>query len=227
MCGRYNVTDDPFLQALLAGLRVDARLHTQLNIGPTEPVPVVFEEEGERQVRLMRWWLVPSWVPEISTRFSMFNAKAETLSTSKAFRGLARHRRCILPASSFIEWTTVDGRKQPWLIRPADGAFAFAGLWDVWEKDGNALESCTIITVAAARGIDRLHARMPLMLRPGQFDAWLDVHDGKHPPAAMLAPQLPGDIVVAPLGSAVNNSRHKNASLLEPVGPAERITPED
>lgn len=227
MCGRYNVTDDPFLQALLAQLGVDAHLRTQINIAPTEAVPVVFEEEGERQLRLMRWWLVPSWVPEISTRFSMFNAKAETLSTSKAFRGPARHRRCILPASSFIEWATVDGRKQPWLIRPADSAFAFAGLWDVWEKDGNALESCTIITVAAAPGIDRLHTRMPLMLRPAQFDAWLDVRDGRHPPAAMFAPQLPGDIVVAPLGSAVNNSRHKNASLLEPVGLEERITPED
>lgn len=226
MCGRYNVHQDPFTQALLAQLGVQGELHTHLNIAPTEPVPVVFEEEGERHLRLMRWWLVPSWVPEISTRFSMFNAKAETLSTSKAFRGLQRHRRCILPASSFIEWTAGQGGKQPWLIRPAEGAIAFAGLWDVWEKDGNCLESCTIITTAAAPGIDRLHTRMPLMLRPEQFDAWLDVSDGRGPAPAMLAPRLPCEFVVAPLGTGVNNSRHKTAALLEPVGPEQRITPE-
>ncbi len=227
MCGRYNVHDDPFTQALLAQLGISARLHTHLNIAPTEPVPVVFEEEGERHLRLMRWWLVPSWVPEISTRFSMFNAKAETLATSKAFRGPLRHRRCILPASSFIEWTTAQGGKQPWLIRPAEGAIAFAGLWDVWEKDGNCLESCTIITTAAAPGIDRLHSRMPLMLRPEQFDAWLDVSDGRGPAPGFLAGRLPCAFEVAPLSTDVNNSRHKSASLLEPLGTVQRITPED
>ena len=165
MCGRYNIHDDPFMRAMLAQFRVPELLRTQLNIAPTEPVPVVFEEEGERHMRAMRWWLVPSWVPEISTRFSMFNAKAETLVSSKAFRGPLRHHRCILPASSFIEWTLAAGGRQPWLIRPVDSAIAFAGLFDVWEKDGNCLESCTIITTAAAPGIDRLHPRMPLMLR--------------------------------------------------------------
>ncbi len=226
MCGRYNVQDNPFTQALLAQLGVEGRLQSHINIAPTEPVPVVFEEEGERHLRLMRWWLVPSWVPEISTRFSMFNAKAETLATSKAFRGLQRHRRCILPASSFIEWTASQGAKQPWLIRPAEGAIAFAGLWDVWEREGNCLESCTIITTAAAPGIDRLHARMPVMLRPEHFDAWLDVREGRSPPAEMFQSRLPGVFEVAPLATAVNNSRHKNAAVLEPAGPAQRITPE-
>ena len=224
MCGRYNIHDDPFMRAMLAQFRVPELLRTQLNIAPTEPVPVVFEEEGERHMRAMRWWLVPSWVPEISTRFSMFNAKAETLVSSKAFRGPLRHHRCILPASSFIEWTLAAGGRQPWLIRPVDSAIAFAGLFDVWEKDGNCLESCTIITTAAAPGIDRLHPRMPLMLRPEEFDAWLDVSDGRGPPPDMLRPRLPAEVELASLSPTVNNPRHKNASSQELLGPAERIT---
>ena len=170
MCGRYNVHDDPWLQTLLRELGIDAQLATRVNVAPAEPVPVVFEEDGRRRMREMRWWLVPSWAPAIDTRYSMFNAKAETLATSKAFRGPLRHRRCILPASSFIEWTLSEGRKQPWLIRAEGAAIAFAGLWDVWEKDGNYLESCTIITTDAAPGLERLHRRMPVMLRAEVVD---------------------------------------------------------
>ena len=124
MCGRYNIHDDPWLQTLLRELGLDVRIPSRANIAPTEAVPVVIEEQGVRRLREMRWWLVPSWAPEIDQRYSMFNAKAETLGTSRAFRGPLRHRRCILPASSFIEWTDGGGHKQPWLIRPERGAIA-------------------------------------------------------------------------------------------------------
>ena len=219
MCGRFNLHDDPFLRQLLAELGVGPLSGERVNIAPTEPVPVVFEEEGERRLHAMRWWLVPSWAPAIATQYAMFNAKSETLSASKAFRGPARHRRCIVPASSFIEWTLGGTRKLPWLIRPREGAIAFAGIWDLWERDGAHLESCTIITTAAVGGIERLHARMPLMLRSGEFDAWLDCREGTAPAAALLAPRLPTAFEVAPLSGDVNNARHKQASLLSPIGP--------
>ena len=223
MCGRYNIHDDPWLQTLLKELGVDVRIPTRVNIAPTEPVPVVFEEEGKRCLREMRWWLVPSWAPEIDQRYSMFNAKAETLATSRAFRGPLRHRRCILPASSFIEWTAADGRRQPWLIRPEHGAIAFAGLWDVWEKEGNCLESCTIITTGSAPGIDRLHDRMPVMLREQDFARWLDVETPLGDPSDILYSRLPHAFVLAPLSPAINNSRHKSEALLAPVGEEERV----
>ena len=223
MCGRYNIHDDPWLQELMRELGVGVRLPTRVNIAPTEAVPVVFEEDGERRLREMRWWLVPSWAPAIDTRYSMFNAKAETLASSRAFRGPLRHRRCVLPASSFVEWTQAGGRRQPWLIRPERAAIAFAGLWDVWEKDGNYLESCTIITTDAAPGIARLHRRMPVMLRTQDFDRWLDVGQ---PPAKLtdiLAPVLPGLFLVAPASFAINNARNKGEELLDPVGEEERV----
>jgi putative SOS response-associated peptidase YedK len=226
MCGRYNVHDDPWLQTLLRELGVDAHLPTRVNIAPTELVPVVVEENGERAVREMRWWLVPSWSNGPDTKYSMFNARCESLETSRAFRWPLRHRRCILPASSFIEWTAGDGKRLPWLIGPAEGAIAFAGLWDRWERDGNRIESCTIVTTAAAPGIDRLHMRMPVMLRPQDRDAWLDVRAGEPDLASIFRARLFVDHVIAPLTTDVNNSRHKNESLLSPIGPGQSVAAE-
>ncbi|MFM7273910.1 MAG: SOS response-associated peptidase family protein, partial [Gammaproteobacteria bacterium] len=80
MCGRFNLHDNPFLRQLLAELGVGPLPGDHLNIAPTEAVPVVFEEEGERRLHVMRWWLVPSWAPAIATQYAMFNARAETLS---------------------------------------------------------------------------------------------------------------------------------------------------
>ena len=223
MCGRYNIHDDPWLQTLLKELGVEVRIPTRVNIAPTEAVPVVVEEEGVRRLREMRWWLVPSWAPEIDQHYSMFNARAETLATSRAFRGPLRHRRCILPASSFIEWSVVEGHKKPWLIRPEHDAIAFAGLWDVWEKEGSCLESCAIITTDAAPGIDRLHNRMPVMLRERDFARWLDVETPLGDPSEILHSRLPHAFVLAPLSPAINNSHHKDDALLAPVGEEERV----
>jgi putative SOS response-associated peptidase YedK len=223
MCGRYNTHDDPWLQQLMRELGVDVRLPTRVNIAPTEAVPVVFEEEGERRLREMRWWLVPSWAPAIDQRYSMFNARAETLASSKAFRGPLRHRRCILPASSFIEWTADGARRQPWLIRPEDGAIAFAGLWDVWEKEGNCLESCTIVTCAAAPGMDRFHDRMPVMLTGADIDRWLDVGVKVREGDALLQPRLRSGFAVAPLSPRVNNARNKEQDLLQPTAEPQLI----
>lgn len=225
MCGRFNIHDDPLTRALMDALGVPAALPEMINVAPTEGIPTVFEEDGERRMRLMRWWLVPHWAPEISTRYSMFNARSETLASSRAFKGPLRYRRCIVPASSFIEWTTTAGTKQPWLIREPDAALAFAGLWDTWEKGGNYLESCTIVTTAAAPQFSHIHSRMPVMLHGADIDRWLDV---SIPPATLddlYLPRLSARLELLPLGREVGNSRHKSAEVLTPIGDLEIIDP--
>ena len=226
MCGRFNVIDDPALQALLEELGVEGPIGRRINVAPTEAVAVVVEEQGQRAMRDMRWWLVPSWAKEVTTQYSMFNARAETLDKSRAFRGPFRHRRGIVPASSFIEWQKVDGRKMPWLIHSHDRALALAALWEIWERDGNYLESCTIITTDAVAGFRHLHHRMPVMLHSDECNTWLNSDTPLEQAQALLQPSLSTTLELEPLDTAINNSRNKGEELLTPVGQGKQVESE-
>ncbi len=225
MCGRYNIIDDPASRALLEILGIPFRLVDRYNIAPTESVPVVIQDtNGERVIHEMRWWLTPSWAPEMSTRYSMFNARAETVNSSRAFKGPFRHHRGIMPASSFIEWQATARGKQPFLIKPESGRIAFAAIWDVWDRPEAYIESCSLITTAAVEGLEWLHKRMPLMLADDQIDLWLDHQAEIREVLPLLKPGLPEDLLAYPIASRVNNARHKDRELLEPLGEARRIS---
>lgn len=223
MCGRYNVIDDPFLRELMRDLGIDAVLPTMINVAPTETVPIVIETEAGRELRYMRWWLTPSWSDGPSTKYSMFNAKSETIATSRAFRTPFRRHRGIVPASSFIEWQSDRYGKKPWLIKPEAGAFAFAAIWDHWQKHDVIVESCSLITTAAVAGFEALHHRMPVILQANDFSEWLDpqreIDNAEH----FFKPQLPIAVRLSPLDKAVNNARNKDLVLLEPVAEGELV----
>ncbi|MFC6673476.1 SOS response-associated peptidase [Marinobacterium aestuariivivens] len=214
MCGRYNIIDDPFTRDLLEALDIEARLTTRYNIAPTEEVPVIRRREDHYELVSMHWWLIPSWVREPGTRYSMFNARAETLNESPAFRAPFRHQRCIVPASSFIEWHTEPGGKQPWLIRPCDGAIAFAGIWDHWGQGQDSILSCCIVTCEAVAQFRDIHNRMPVMLRPDQFERWLDPASDSGSLLPWLLPQLPGPFELWPIDPHINNARHKETPVM-------------
>ncbi|MGJ7039635.1 putative SOS response-associated peptidase YedK [Shinella sp. BE166] len=143
------------------------------NIAPTQTVPFVRQDENSEQiVEDGRWWLVPHWAKEMP-KAAMFNARIETVDTSPAFRDAFKTRRCLIPADGFYEWTKADdGGKDPWLIQLPGGApYAFAGLWAHNSKLD--VTSCTIITAPSIAPISQIHNRMPVILDPGAFDAWL------------------------------------------------------
>ena len=233
MCGRYNVIDDPFLRELMRDLGIDAELPTMINVAPTETVPIIVEIGGERktetkagrELRYMRWWLTPSWSDGPSTRYSMFNAKSETIAGSRAFRTPFRRHRGIVPASSFIEWQTDRYGKTPWLIKPEAGAFAFAAIWDHWERDGVIVESCALITTAAVPGFEAIHSRMPVMLEVNDYASWLDPQREIDNPEHFFRPRLPGAVHLMPLDKAINNARNKDLTLLQPVAEGEVVKP--
>lgn len=223
MCGRYNIIDDPSIHSLLRSLGLDFHLPARVNIAPTEAVPVIINAGSGQQIHEMRWWLTPSWAPEISTQYSMFNARAETLTTSKAFRGPFKHKRGIMPASSFIEWRKEGGIKQPYLIQPQQGAFAFAAIWDQWEKSDSYVESCALITTNASESMRWLHSRMPVMLMEEQFEQWLDPSSSQDSLLPLLQQGLPADLEAFPLSTAINNGRQKDESLLDAEGESRMI----
>ncbi len=226
MCGRYTLSHqtDVARQFKLFEPARAADLPPRYNIAPTQPVPVVFREDGHRQLLIMRWGLIPFWMkPDEGNRVpaGWINARAETAATKPAFRAAFKYRRCLLPADGFYEWKRLDDkRKQPYLIRQADGGlFAFAGLYEWWTSpDGSELPTCTILTTRANRTLATLHHRMPVILQPEDYDRWLDSPD--RPPdevAELLAPAPDGILEPIAVSRHVNNPRHDDPKCLEPA----------
>ena len=218
MCGRFNVVDSPGLQALLRDLGIDLSLPPAVNVAPTEQVALVRLAETGAGVDSARWWLTPSWAREVSQEYSMFNARCEKLATSPAFRTPFKRQRGLVPMSSFIEWRTEGGVKQPWLITNDEQALAVAALWDVWEGGEQPLLSCTLVTTAAAEAFKPWHARMPVLLAPDERAAWLD---NRHAIAAddrIFRSELKMNLSLQALDRAVSNARNKHPAALAGVG---------
>lgn len=206
MCGRYNFVMTPEMTSLFEDLGVSANFSDLYNIAPTEAVPIIRNVGDHNECHLARWWLTPSWAKKPDTKYSMFNARAENLESSPAFKGPFHKKRCILPASSFIEWQQTDSEKQPYAIMRANKPIVFAGLWDCWNEE---LLSCTIITTQAAGNIRDIHERMPVMLDKKGIIKWLDPEASIDQLDGLLESKLPYQLETRAISKAINNSRNK------------------
>ena len=196
MCGRYYRRSDKqrIAEAFQIAKNVDDIVLPpwDYNVAPTTHQPVVRADRdtGERELVLMRWGLVPYFAKDLkSFSFSTINARAESLTTSATFRGAFERHRCLVPADGFYEWKKLAVApaakpsakkkdalaKQPYAFSLANGEpFAFAGLWDRWKDPaGDVLESYTIITTTPNELTATVHDRMPVILRPPDYDLWL------------------------------------------------------
>jgi putative SOS response-associated peptidase YedK len=220
MCGRFNVIDSPGLRQLLRDLGIDLQLPPSVNIAPTEQVSLVRDHGGERRLDSARWWLTPSWARAVDQKYTMFNARSETLASSRAFRHPFKSQRGIVPMSSFIEWRQEGGLKLPWLIRNERGALAAAALWDLWEAGEGPLLSCTLVTTAAAPAFKPWHQRMPVTLVGDECERWLDSKLEIAPADPIFRSQIKQSLILQPLPRAVGNSRNKDPELVKPRGEA-------
>lgn len=212
MCGRYNLLDSEAVRELLDGLGLQTqgkRLPEAINIAPTEQVPVVVRAQSETGLEPMRWWLTPAWAKQPDKRYSMFNARSETLATSSAFKPSLHHQRCIFPMSSFIEWRKEGEIKQPYLVEYQEGAMAVAGLWSHWQGLETEFYSCTMITTQAVVGFQPFHTRQPAYLGLDEAQQWLDPNIEGRKLIHLLRPQLPQPLRVRALDPAINSSRYK------------------
>ena len=220
MCGRVNVIDNPGLVQLLRDLGIDLGLPTLVNVAPTERLSVVLERDHQRSIDSARWWLTPAWASEVNQKYAMFNARSETLATSRAFSKPFRSQRGIVPVSSFIEWRKEGDIKQPFLISSASGAFAMAALWEVWHGGEAPLLTCTLVTTAAAPAFQPWHHRMPVVLAPQEYDVWLDNSRALEPHDEMFSPRLKEPWSVCPLSRTASNARNKDPQVMESIGEA-------
>ena len=230
MCGRFtHLYQWKQLHRLLRLTTPPVEFKERYNVAPTQDAPVVYDAVEGRRVDFFRWGLVPPWAKDVSFGSRTINARSETVATAPAFRSAFRHRRCIVPVSGFFEWERLgDGkRKQPWYFTPADeDPFAFAGLWEEWSDgtrnkgggDGPPLRTFTILTTTANAALSPIHDRMPVILPPEQFDAWLDpaVEDAVAL-LPMLTPCPPNRIRAQRVGTWVSSPAHEDARCIEPV----------
>lgn len=167
---------------------------------------------------LARWGLLPSWVKDPKEFSTMINARAETAAEKPSFRAAMRHRRCLIPADGFIEWTGQRGSKRPFYLKCTDeGPMAFAGLWEHWQgSDGSEIESAVILTTEANGVVAPLHDRMPVILNPEHFDAWLDCK--RLSPGDVAEFLIPADdalLEAVELAPKINNPRNDGPEVLE------------
>src|SRR5579872_213262 len=131
MCGRYVISSSP--DVIRSHFRYPAGpvFPPRYNIAPTQPVPIVYAERGERCFALVRWGLVPDWVEDPRAFSLLVNARAESVLDKPAFRNAMRRRRCLFPADGFYEWKAAGASKHPYYVRARTGGLvAFAGLWE-------------------------------------------------------------------------------------------------
>jgi putative SOS response-associated peptidase YedK len=239
MCGRYATTQTPAslndaFGAELADSFVE--LEPDYNMAPTKLAPLVIARPSEsgpptRELLTARWGLVPSWAKDPSIGNRMINARSETVADKPAFKKAFGKRRAIIPADGYYEWYASQDpqtkKKQPFYITPKDhSVLAMAGLYEFW-RDEDAEEwliTYTILTTTAADDLGHLHDRMPMMLEPDAFDAWLD--PTPHPTGelptellSLLVPAAPGRLDAWPVSTEVNNVRNNGPQLLEPLAP--------
>lgn len=230
MCGRLNVTSDPLARifVLLTGEGYPGG--TDHNVAPTETVWVVVEPPAQPRARMaedgtltqvdaqahpglarpMRWWLVPYWSDDEKPKYAMFNARADNLEKSRAFRGPFERRRCVVPVTGFYEWLREGKRKLPQHVQAADGeALLLAGVWDRWARGDSVVESFAIVTTAVHPELAFLHDRQPVLLDADEARRWIASSTPKEDLRALLDPALPVALQVTPVSEYVNNARHK------------------
>lgn len=220
MCGRYVITSTPEAIRRLFGYLEQPNFPPRYNVAPTQPIPVVLLDGGQRHFRLMRWGLIPSWVKDPKTFSLLINARGESVTEKPAFRSAMKRRRCLIPADGFYEWKPDGARKRPYFIRMKSGApFAFAGLWETWTgPNGEEMDTAAIVTTDATPDIAHIHHRMPVMLEPDAFQLWLDCANVDAATAqSLLVPARPGRLEAYEISTAVNRVANDSPDLIEPV----------
>jgi putative SOS response-associated peptidase YedK len=255
MCGRYASARkriELLEEFSVQRDEVTQDLRPDYNVAPTKPVYAVMSRSERnsdkslnsgvtgsesasvaRELRVVRWGLVPSWAKDISIGSRLINARAETVSEKPSFKRAFAKRRCLLPADGYYEWQVAPGQgpkgkdlKQPFFIHRADhGPLALAGLYELWRDrerpDGDPdawLWTATIITTSAPDELGQIHDRMPMVIAPESWADWLDPENSDVADVrALLAPAAGRGLATYPVSTAVNSVRNNGPELIEPA----------
>jgi putative SOS response-associated peptidase YedK len=221
MCGRAKLPTD--VSELKLDLKIDwdklGEYRPRWNATPTSELPVVTSTQGERTLTAMRWGLIPFWAKDTKIARSTFNARAESVDTTPAFREAWKAgRRCLVVADGYYEWRKRD--KQPFAVALGNrGLMTFAGLWETWRApDDSTVKSFTIITTRPNALVATIHDRMPVILPSDCWPAWLgEAGASENELKAMLKPYPPERMTLWPVDKRIGNVRNDSPDLFEPL----------
>lgn len=210
MCGRYTLAlPEPELLETFDVPPPEFDYRPRWNVAPGQECPVVAEDRHGRRMGLLRWGLVPSWMDDPPSG-GFVNARAETAATKPSFREPFRRRRCLVPADGFYEWAREGERKVPrWFHRADGGALALAGLWEG--------RTFTVLTTDANADVAPVHPRMPVILPPERWDAWLVTGTAVEELQEMVGPAPDGSLDRRTVSTRVNTPDEDDPELIEPA----------
>jgi putative SOS response-associated peptidase YedK len=224
MCGRYALTLPPDAVRLYFGYAARPNFPPRFNIAPTQPVPVVLEENGARAFRLMRWGFLPSWVKDPKAFPLIINIRVETAAEKPSFRNALKRRRCLMPADGFYEWRRLGtgpraGRHAYLAARADRGPMAFAALWETWiSPDGSEIDTVAMMTGPANGVMGAIHDLCPVILDPADWPLWLDPANETEGIAALLKPPPDDAFELIRIGDAVNKVANDGPEVQRPLG---------
>ena len=243
MCGRFvsarkrlELLEEFGVERDRVAASPDPEPEADYNVAPTRRIRAVVErpasedEPQARELRVVRWGLVPSWAKDPSIGSKMINARAETVAVKPAFRRAFAKRRCIIPADGYYEWQAISDegkkRKQPYFIYRTDGGtLAFAGIYELWRDESVPddherawLWTAAIITTQATDDVGQIHDRMPMVITPEHWADWLDPdHTEPSQLQAAMLPAMAGGLTSHPVSMAVNSVRNNGPDLIKPL----------
>jgi len=224
MCGRFarRSTREVLAEWFGVDLEEAPQFSQSYNVAPQSVQPVVRlgRDSGAPEFALMRWGLVPFWAKDAKIGYSTINARSEEVASKPVFREALRKRRCLVPADAFYEWARQDAKnKRPYAIALKSGEpYAFAGLWESWKpKEGEALETFSILTTDANQVLEPIHNRMPVILEPKNYRRWIEPASAERLPVDLLRPFDAERMTAWPVSQRMGNVRNNDPELLELV----------
>lgn len=220
MCGRFTLKAPPDALTRLLGAPPPQGYRPRYNVAPTQQVLGLVAEDGRPEPRFLRWGLIPFWADDPAIGNRMINARAETVAEKPAYRNALARRRCLVVADGFYEWQKRPDGKHPMRIQLRSGEpFFFAGLWERWDRHGDPLETCTILTTAANPLVHPIHERMPVILPRPAADRWLDPAADRDGLLSLLRPYEGADLEAYEVSTLVNSPSNDRPECIVPLDP--------
>ncbi|MGX1901769.1 SOS response-associated peptidase [Thermolongibacillus altinsuensis] len=219
MCGRFSLTVSEEILRQYFPFELSAKVLPRYNIAPGQEVLAVVSDDRKMTGRMLKWGLVPYWANDPKIGFKMINARAETVDEKASFKHAFKKRRCLILADGFYEWKKEGNQKIPCRFTlKNEQPFAFAGLWEKWDKHGDPMYTCTIITTKANELVEAIHDRMPVILPKEWEKVWLDpaIEDAEYL-KSLLRPYPSEEMKMYEVSTIVNSPKNDVPDCIKPV----------